>query len=304
MQSVWELCVCTLLRTLVFQGLARSAWQKSERTQTPHVWIPFYRTMKHVSNIGIKCNNAFLMFHWQEEAEECRVFNSFGSFYPAATRMVCCFWRIEPLHWEFILLRSLFHLCVHEVVINLVCTSWRTPPSRFADCLGKLPRANKLFSASLRCRTDFLYINRVTSGCWFCLMRIVLRACGVGFEFVLGRPECIHIIKDGNSSWKVEGPLDGGASGVCAGATQGSRQANALMLRGSAASFSTTPTDRPSSPTAKSRTPNSGDALKHFSSNAHSSANRTAWQFLLFLNSCNDHNFVYLLRNNRKRLMG
>jgi len=41
----------------------------------------------------------------------------------------------------------------------------------------------------------------------------------------------------------VEG-LDGGASGVCAGATQGSRQANALMLRGSAASFSTTPTDQ------------------------------------------------------------
>jgi hypothetical protein len=82
-----------LLRTLVFQGLARSAWQKSERTQTPHVWIPFCRTMKHVSNIGIKCN-AFLMFHWQEEAEEeCRgrVFNSFGSIYPAATRMVCCF---------------------------------------------------------------------------------------------------------------------------------------------------------------------------------------------------------------------
>lgn len=32
--------------------------------------IPFCRTMKHVSNIGIKCN-AFLMFHWQEEAEEC-----------------------------------------------------------------------------------------------------------------------------------------------------------------------------------------------------------------------------------------
>lgn len=83
-------------------------------------------------------------------------------------------------------------------LLSILCAllDGRQPATALHWLPRKIAESKQIFFAA---EQIFSYVYRVSSGradFFICESR----SSGVGFEFVLGRPECIHIIKDGNSS--------------------------------------------------------------------------------------------------------